>query len=107
LRAGDGCACNGAWFGGGMHVVPFADLADGLLDIGVLRGASKTGVLGILARLYSAAHVGHPLISFHRGRVVDVEPYGVATLSIEADGETLPFERLHVEVMPSALSLKI
>lgn len=98
---------NGAWFGGGMHVVPFADLADGLLDIGILRGASKTGVLGILARLYSASHVGHPLISFHRGRVVDVEPYGGALLSIEADGETLPFDLLHVEVMPSALSLKI
>lgn len=98
---------NGSWFGGGMHVVPFADLADGLLDIGILRGANRMGVLGILARLYSASHIGHPLISFHRGRVIDVEPCGGATLSIEADGETLPFDRLHVEVMPSALSLKI
>lgn len=98
---------NGAWFGGGMHVVPFADLADGLLDIGILRGASRTGVLGILARLYSASHVGHPLISFHRGRVMEIEPSGDHPVSIEADGETLPFDRLRVEVMPSALGLKI
>ncbi|WP_170253372.1 MULTISPECIES: diacylglycerol/lipid kinase family protein [Alphaproteobacteria] len=98
---------NGAWFGGGMHVVPFADLGDGLLDIGVLHGASRTGVLGILARLYSAAHVGHRLISFFRGRVIDIEPLGDQRLSIEADGETLPFDSLHVEVLPGALSLKI
>lgn len=98
---------NGAWFGGGMHVVPFADLADGLLDIGLLRGASKTGVLGILARLYSASHVGHPLISFHRGRVIEIEPLGDRPVSIEADGEALAFDRLRIEVMPSALSLKI
>jgi len=98
---------NGAWFGGGMHVVPFADLADGLLDIGILRGASRMGVLGILARLYSASHVGHPLISFHRGRVIDIEPLGDRPVSIEADGEALAFDRLRVEVMLSALSLKI
>ena len=98
---------NGAWFGGGMHVVPFADLADGLLDIGILRGASRTGVLGILARLYSASHVGHPLISFHRGRVIEIEPLGDRPVSIEADGEALAFDRLGVEIMPSALSLKI
>lgn len=98
---------NGAWFGGGMHVVPFADLADGLLDVGILKGASKTGVLGILARLYSASHVGHPLIAFYRGRVIDVEPWNGQVMSIEADGETIAFDRLHVEVMPSALRLKI
>jgi YegS/Rv2252/BmrU family lipid kinase len=98
---------NGRWFGGGMHVVPFADLADGLLDIGILRGTGKFGVLGILARLYSAAHVGHPLISFHRGSVIEIGPVADQHLSIEADGETLAFDRLRVEVMPAALSLKI
>lgn len=98
---------NGAWFGGGMHVVPSADLADGLLDIGILRGAGRMGVLGILARLYSASHVGHPLISFHRGRVIEIEPLGDRPVSIEADGEALAFDRLRVEAMPSALSLKI
>lgn len=98
---------NGGWFGGGMHVVPLADLADGLLDIGILRATSKAGVLGILVRLYSASHVGDPLISFHRGRVIEIEPFGDQPLSIEADGETLAFDRLRVEVMPGALSLKI
>ncbi|MHA7970088.1 diacylglycerol/lipid kinase family protein [Rhizobium sp. CAU 1783] len=98
---------NGAWFGGGMHVVPFADLADGMLDVGVLHGAGRIGVLGILARLYSASHVGHPLISFHKGRSIEIEPLPGEALSVEADGEAIAYRRLSVEVLPAALSLKI
>lgn len=101
-------AANGAWFGGGMHVVPFADLGDGLLDVGILRGAGRAGVLGILARLYSASHIGHPLIDFHRGRVIDIEPLHKGDrLPMEADGETLDLDALRVAVLPSALRLKI
>lgn len=101
-------AANGAWFGGGMHVVPFADLGDGLLDLGILRGAGRAGVLGILARLYTASHVGHPLIDFHRGRVIEIAPLDAGgRLSMEADGETLAFDALRIEVLPSALQLKM
>lgn len=98
---------NGAWFGGGMHVVPQADLTDGLLDVAVMRATSKVGQLGLLARLHRAAHVRHPLLSFHRGRSVEITPLGEGCFSCEADGENPGLSALRAEILPAALALRI
>ncbi len=98
---------NGAWFGGGMHVVPQADLADGLLDIAVMRAASRAGQLGLLARLPSAAHVGHPLLSFHRGRSVEITPLEDGRFSSEIDGENFGLRALRADILPAGLALRI
>lgn len=98
---------NGAWFGGGMHVVPQADLTDGLLDVAVMRATSKIGQLGLLARLPRAAHVCHPLLSFHKGRSVEITPLDEGRFSCEADGENPGLKAMRADILPAGLALRI
>lgn len=98
---------NGAWFGGGMHVVPQADLTDGLLDVVVMKATSKIGQLGLLARLHRAAHVCHPLLSFHRGRSVEITAIGHGRFSSEVDGENPGLEALRADILPAGLAVRI
>lgn len=97
---------NGAWFGGGMHVTPEAKVADGLFDIAVMRQEKVLGLLNLLGRLHSAGHVGHPLLSFHRGRRVEVRPRDPARFPIEVDGENAIRGSFIAEILPQALTIK-
>jgi len=97
---------NGAWFGGGMHITPQADVADALFDIAVMREEKVFGLLSLLGRLHSAGHVGHPLLSFHRGRRVEVRPRDPARFPIEVDGEGAIRGGFVAEILPGALTVK-
>lgn len=97
---------NGAWFGGGMHITPQADVADALFDIAVMREEKVFGLLNLLGRLHSAGHVGHPLLSFHRGRRVEVRPRDPARFPIEVDGEGAIRGAFVAEILPGALTVK-
>ncbi len=98
---------NGAWFGGGMHVTPNADLSDGLFDIAVMREETVFGLLGLLKSLYTAGHLGHPLLSFHRGRRVEFRPHDPARFPIEVDGESPIRGGFVAEIVPGALTIRI
>jgi diacylglycerol kinase family enzyme len=97
---------NGGWFGGGMHITPEADVADGFFDIAVMREEKVLGLLNLLGRLHSAGHVGHPLLSFHRGRRVEVRPRDPARFPIEVDGEAPIAGPFIAEILPQALTIK-
>lgn len=97
---------NGAWFGGGMHITPEANVADGLLDVAVMREEKVLGLLNLLGRLHSAGHVGHPLLTFHRGRRVEVRPRDPARFPIEVDGENAIRGSFIAEILPEVLTVK-
>ena len=97
---------NGAWFGGGMHITPEANVADGLLDVAVMREEKVIGLLNLLGRLHSAGHVGHPLLSFHRGHRVEVRPRDPARFPIEVDGENAIRGSFIAEILPEVLTVK-
>lgn len=97
---------NGGWFGGGMHITPDADVADGLFDIAVMREESVFGLLNLLGRLHKAGHVGHPLLSFHKGRRVEVRPRDAARFPIDVDGEAPIRGGFVAEIMPGALTIR-
>lgn len=97
---------NGGWFGGGMHITPRADVADGQFDIAVMREEKVLGLLNLLGRLHSAGHVGHPLLSFHRGRKVEVRPRDPARFPVEVDGEGAIHGGFVAEILPAALMVK-
>jgi YegS/Rv2252/BmrU family lipid kinase len=97
---------NGGWFGGGMHITPQADVADGLFDIAVMREEKVLGLLNLLGRLHSAGHVGHPLLSFHRGRRVEVRPHDPSRFPIDVDGENAIKGGFVAEILPAALTVR-
>ncbi len=61
---------NTRWFGGGMHIAPQADAADGLLDVIIVRRISRARLLAVFPRVYSGKHLSHPAIETLRSRSV-------------------------------------
>ncbi|MFY8101017.1 MAG: diacylglycerol kinase family lipid kinase, partial [Allorhizobium sp.] len=97
---------NGGWFGGGMNITPDADVADGMFEVAVMREERVLGLLNLLGRLHSAGHVGHPLLSFHRGRRVEVRPRDPSRFPIDVDGENAIKGGFIAEILPGALTVR-
>jgi diacylglycerol kinase (ATP) len=93
---------NTAWYGGGMRVCPAADPADGAFDVTVVGPVSRRELVRTRPRLATGTHVGHPAVTVHRARRVELAGDGPTTY---ADGEPVaPLPAVSVCV-PGALSV--
>ena len=63
---------NSKAYGGGMFVLPQAELDDGQLDVMLSREASKLTFLRELPKVFKGAHVDSPSVEFLRGERVEV-----------------------------------
>jgi YegS/Rv2252/BmrU family lipid kinase len=63
---------NSKAYGGGMYVLPMAELDDGRLDVLISKRTSKPTFLRELPKVFKGAHVGSPHAVFLRGAVVEV-----------------------------------
>jgi YegS/Rv2252/BmrU family lipid kinase len=63
---------NSKAYGGGMIVLPDAELDDGLLDVLISKDASKLTFLRGVFQTFKAAHVGSPSAQFLRGATIEV-----------------------------------
>jgi diacylglycerol kinase (ATP) len=99
-----GTAANGRFFGGGMQVAPRAEPADGLFDVVVIPGFSKSRLLRELPRIYAGTHLEVPQVSFHRGQRIEAEA-APGRVWVEIDGEPLGTLPASIEVLPSAISV--
>ena len=61
---------NNASLGGGMRIVPHADLADGLLDVFIVHPLSRVGLLAVFPKVFAGEHVDHPAVEFVQARRV-------------------------------------
>ena len=97
---------NGQFQGGGMRPVPHADMADGLLDLVVIRDFGFQDVLKIPS-IYAGTHFQHrPRVFGTRMTHVYVEPTDVdAPVWIEADGETPGKLPAAFTVVPNAINI--
>ena len=93
---------NGPSYGGGMRVLPDAQVDDGLLDVLVLHEVSTVEFLKVFPKVFRGAHVGHPAVEVLRGREVTLEAPGIVAY---ADGERFGRLPLTVEVVPGALTV--
>jgi diacylglycerol kinase (ATP) len=91
---------------GGRHtLLPHSVLDDGLLDVCVVGGGMDLRELALLT--VSGSHVGHPAVTYGRGRSIRIERTDGIPLSFEHDGELFPPARTSytVEVIPRSLSV--
>jgi YegS/Rv2252/BmrU family lipid kinase len=96
-----GCAVavgNSKAYGGGMFILPHAELDDGQLDVMLTKLVSKLRMLRELPRVFRGAHVDSPYVEFLRGERIavasdrpfviyaDGDPIGAppATIGVEA-----------------------
>jgi YegS/Rv2252/BmrU family lipid kinase len=78
---------NSKAYGGGMYVLPQAELDDGKLDVGISKHTSKLGFLRDLPKFFKGTHLSSPHVAVLRGEVI-----GVASnrpFVIYADGDPI------------------
>ncbi len=103
-RAVNVVLANCRFFGGGMHISPGSDPADGVLDVQVYTGP-KSDSFTTLPKVYKGRHLPHRNVVELKGTGVHL--HGEQTLEIEADGEVLGTTPATVEVLRRPLTLKV
>ncbi|MGF1648295.1 MAG: diacylglycerol/lipid kinase family protein [Kineosporiaceae bacterium] len=97
---------NAPSYGGGMRIAPSAEVADGELEVVVIRPLSKVRFLGLFPRVYRGTHVDLPYVEVRRAKRIRVSIVDDrAPLVAYADGERLAPLPLTCEVRPAAVSL--
>ncbi|WP_206490589.1 diacylglycerol kinase [Rhodococcus sp. KRD162] len=91
---------NGTSYGGGMSICPAARVDDGLLDVTVVRGVSRTRLLGMSPTLYRGTHVDLPQVDTYTSARVALHSDGIVAY---ADGERVGALPVTVRSVPHAL----
>jgi diacylglycerol kinase (ATP) len=74
---------NGPTYGGGMKVLPSADVNDGLLDVMILNKVSKIKLLLLFPKVYIGSHITHPAIELFKVQNIAIK----SSAPTYADGE--------------------
>ena len=93
---------NGSSYGGGIPICPAADIADGELDVTLVRPAGRLRLLRLLPRVYRGTHITVPEVSTHRVTSVTLSSSGVTAY---ADGDPIGALPLTIEIAPAALTV--
>lgn len=94
---------NARYFGGGMHISPHSDPADGSADLQVNIGP-KRQAFTLVPRIYKGQHLPNPRIVQLSGRSGLIETEH--PMPVEADGELLGTTPLRFEILPGLLRLR-
>ena len=98
-------AANGRFCGAGMKMAPGAECDDGLFDLVVVAGLSRSRLSWNLPSLYSGRHTGHPAVSVHRGKRVEAESCGERVALLDIDGEASGELPVAIDLLPRAIGL--
>lgn len=93
--------CNARYVAGGKSVAPYANPADGWLDVVVVRASDAADMARLAALFATGQHHDHALMAQFRARTValDSEP----RMLFNVDGELVTQEPITFEVVPGAL----
>lgn len=92
-------------FAGGMMIAPDAQTDDGLLDVTIVRDASRLTLISALRLVYDGSHRTLGLCSFHRGSEIEIAATG-SPIGMEMDGETAGSTPVSIRMLPRALRLR-
>jgi YegS/Rv2252/BmrU family lipid kinase len=92
---------NSKAYGGGMYLVPHAELDDGQLDVFMVAEQSKWRYAIGVVKVFKGTHMDDPAVSLARGRVVEVD--ADRPFKIYADGDPLADPPATITVAERAL----
>ncbi len=104
LRAANLVVGNGRYFGGGMCILPEAELDDGIFDVLIMGDLNRLELFTNIARVYRGSHLTHPKIRHLRAREIRVE--GKAPLLLDVDGEQPGLAPATFTILPGALRVR-
>ena len=96
---------NSKAYGGGMYLVPHAELDDGKLDVMMSSSSSKLKCLKSMVKVFSGSHVDETWMHFVRGREIEIradEPF-----TVYADGDPIGELPVHIRVAPRVLRVLV
>ena len=94
-------AANSKYYGGGMMLLPGAELDDGALDVMFSGATSKGHFLRMLPRVFKGEHIGLDSVSILRGREIEIEcdrPF-----TVYADGDPIGETPVTIRAIPKAI----
>ena len=96
-------ACNTIFAGSGMRLAPRARVDDGMVDVVILRDASRWQMLRLFTRVFKGTHVDLPGIEYYQVRSLriladDREP-------LDIDGEIRGTTPASIDVIPGAIRM--
>ena len=94
-------ACNTKFTGSNMQLAPRAEVDDGLLDVVVVRRASRLQMVKLFARVFDGSHLALPCVEYYQVRSFGLESAGHEPLDL--DGEMKGTTPISAEVLPAAL----
>jgi len=89
--------------GGGMMQVPYAIPDDGLLDMMIIKKASKFIVIRHARKLYDGTLVDLPVVKTFRGKSIRIRSTG--KIYLETDGESLGHTPFTYDIIPRVLKV--
>jgi len=89
--------------GGGMKQVPHAVPDDGLLDVTLIKKASKWMVVRYARKLFDGSLVDLPIVATFKGENIRIRSTG--KLFLETDGESLGHTPFTFEILPRCLRI--
>jgi YegS/Rv2252/BmrU family lipid kinase len=92
---------NSKAYGGGMFILPQAELDDGRLDVMLTKESSKLTFLRELPKVFKGAHVDSPYCEFLRGELIEVA--ADRPFVIYADGDPIGATPATMRVQPRCL----
>lgn len=94
---------NGRYYGGQLCIAPHADVADGQLNLLLVRRASKAGTVTLAARAFLKNHLGHNAVYTTPCREVTIS--AAANIPVHIDGELLGSLPAKVNILPGSLNI--
>lgn len=91
---------NGSSYGGGMRIAADAEMDDGLFDVTVVAGCSRSTLLRVFPKVYRGTHLSHHVVTVHRTARITLAADG---LTGYADGEPLGPLPLTATCVPGAV----
>jgi len=94
---------NSGFYGAGMRIAPAASMRDGLLDVVIVRAASKLRLIRSMPKLYDGSHVELDDVITTQG--VEVRVRSADPVTAYGDGERLAPLPIAAQVRPGALTV--
>lgn len=91
-------------YGGGMRICPNADHSDGLLDITMVKSASRIRLIRLFPTVFKGTHVDLDEVTTDRARTILVESPGI---NAYADGDYVCPLPAEISAVPDALTILV
>jgi len=103
------CICNGAFCGGGFHSGPYADIADGALDVCFIKNVTRVKFLKLLSPYKDGTYLSldgiEEIAEYIKCQRLDIKFKGFQSVCI--DGEVEELEDMSISVAPRALRFRL